>query len=223
MISREHNFIFIHIHKTGGTSIEKKLGHFDTLKRDVQDHRSLADIEELTDRGFYFKKFLYSIKKGKSQLAQKNLSLFISPMLTKKEFDSYYKFSFVRNTWGRLYSWYANVMRDELHRERYGITDPNYTLYSFLKEKINPENFNQLHFLKNRQGKVEMDFIGRFGNLQEDFSSVCERIGLEDSQLPKLLISNNSHYTEFYDEKTIDLVSELYKEEIAYFKFEYGQ
>ncbi|MDC8006285.1 sulfotransferase family 2 domain-containing protein [Aureisphaera galaxeae] len=222
MISKERKFIFIHIHKTGGTSIEKKLGHFDTLMRDVQDHRSLAEIEELTDRGFYFRKFLYSIKKGKPQLAQKNLSLYVSPKLTRKEYDSFYKFSFVRNTWGRLYSWYANVMRDELHRESYGITHPNYSMYDFLTEKIKPETFSQLHFLKNREGKIAMDFIGRFENLQEDFNTVCDRIGLEDSELPRLLISNNAHYTEFYDDKTKDLVRSLFKEEIDFFNFEYG-
>ncbi len=222
MISKERKFIFIHIHKTGGTSIEKKLGHFNTLVRDVQDHRTLAEIETLTDRNFYFRKFLYSIKKGKPQLAKKNLSGFFSPPITQKEYDTFFKFSFVRNTWGRMYSWYANVMRDPLHRESYGITDPNYSMQSFLTEKINPQTFSQLHFLKDRQGNVPMDFIGRFENLQADFNHIAQQIGLEDSELPRLLISNNAHYTEFYDEATKDLVHELFREEIDFFKFEYG-
>ncbi|RLD27576.1 MAG: hypothetical protein DRI75_09180 [Bacteroidetes bacterium] len=54
MISKEQKFIFIHNFKTGGTSIEKKLGHFESLERDVQDHHTIRDIELLTNRNYFF-------------------------------------------------------------------------------------------------------------------------------------------------------------------------
>lgn len=75
MISKEKKFIFIHNFKTGGTSIEKKLGHFDTLQRDVQDHRTIKDIELLTNRSFFLKKSAYALKIGKPKSALKNLKI----------------------------------------------------------------------------------------------------------------------------------------------------
>ena len=223
MVSKEHKFIFIHNFKTGGTSIEKKLGHFDTLKRDVQDHRTIKDIEQLTDRSHFFRLGLYALKIGKPMAFSHHIKRSIFPELTKKEYDTFYKFSFVRNTWARVYSWYANIMKDEVLRKSYNITDPNFSYEQFLSEKINHNTFSQLYFLTDSKGNVPMDFIGRFEKLQEDFNLVCSNIGIEDPLLPKLLVRNYAHYTENYNEKTKDIIYKLYKEEIDYFNFEYGE
>jgi len=223
MISKTDKFIFIHNFKTGGTSIEKKLGHFNNLKRDVQDHRTIREIERLTDRTWHLRLFLYSMKKGKFKSFGRHLKAAGFPELTKAEFNSFYKFSFVRNSWARMYSWYANIMKDELHRQQYGITSDSFTYKEFLKEKIDHCTFSQLYFLQNKRGDVPMDFIGRFENLQEDFDKVCEQLKIEDSTLPKLLVRKYGHYTDNYDNETKDLIYKFYKEEIDYFGFEYGE
>ena len=223
MISKEQKFIFIHNFKTGGTSIERKLGHFETLERDVQDHRTIREIEQLTNRGYFLKMSLYALKIGKPMSSFQHLKTWFNPELTKKEYDAFYKFSFVRNTWARVYSWYVNIMKDEGLRKSYSITDSNFSYEQFLSEKINHNTFSQLYFLTDRNGSVPLDFIGRFENLQEDFDLVCNQIGIDDPLLPKLLVRNYAHYTENYNEKTKDLIYKLYKDEIDYFNFEYGE
>ena len=223
MISKVYKCIFIHNFKTGGTSIEKKLGHFDTLERDVQDHRTLREIERLTDRMHFLRLAAYCAKNGKIGRAQFHLDKAFSPELTQNEFKTFYKFSFIRNSWARIYSWYANIMKDPMHRQAYKIEGPSYSFKDFLREKIDHKTFSQLYFLQDKKGKVAMDFIGRFENLQLDFNIVCEALKIEDSTLPSLLVRKSTHYTENYNEETKDLVYKLYKEEIDHFGFEYGE
>jgi hypothetical protein len=70
---------------------------------------------------------------------------------------------------------------------------------------------------------IDIDFIGRFENLQEDFNKIANRIGINYSELPHLLKRNNAHYTSAYDDKTRSLVNEIYKDEIDYFNFKFGE
>ena len=93
----------------------------------------------------------------------------------------------------------------------------------FLSEVINANTFSQWHFITDSKGNVPLDFIGRFENLQQDFNKVCDRLQIEDSQLPKLLVRQYGHYTEKYTDKTKDLVYRLYRTEIDYFNFEFGE
>jgi hypothetical protein len=223
MISKEKKFIFIHNFKTGGTSIEYKLGHFETLERDVQDHRTIREIELLTNRKHFLRMTFYALKIGKPKRAMFYFKNFYAPVLTKSEYDSFFKFTFVRSTWARVYSWYANVMQDDVLRKSYHIEDSEYSFKDFLTEKLNHKTYSLLHFLKDSKGDIPMDFIGRFENLQEDFNSISKTLGLEDGTLPKLLVRNRKHYTDFYTEETKSMVYQFYKEEIEYFGFKYGE
>ncbi|MAT90650.1 MAG: hypothetical protein CMC35_08145 [Flavobacteriaceae bacterium] len=223
MISKEGQFIFIHNFKTGGTSIEKKLGHFEELARDVQDHRTLRDIELLTRRDKHLRTAAYCLKKGKFGKIAGHLQQAIHPPLTRHEYDTFYKFTFVRNSWARIYSWYANVMKDDIHKRKNKIQSNELSFEAFLKHHINHETFSQLHFITDCHGEVPMDFIGRFERLQADFDIVCKELGVEDSTLPKLLVRKYNHYTDGYTDTTKDLVYQLYKKEIDYFGFEFGE
>jgi hypothetical protein len=46
------------------------------------------------------------------------------------------------------------------------------------------QSFEQLQFINDDEGQVLVDFIGRFENLQSDFSLVDERLGLHEKILP---------------------------------------
>ena len=113
------------------------------------------------------------------------------------EFQSYFKFTFVRNPWDRLYSAYrflvAGGMNDldrswaETHLA--GVRD----FEAFVLEALPRRSIQravhlrpQIRFLRNSiTGKIGVDFVGRFERFDEDFATVAQRLG-KDVSLPHM-------------------------------------
>jgi hypothetical protein len=221
MISHNYRCIFIHIPKTAGTSIEKKLGQFEKLVPGVQDHRSIRELEPQLAYGMFAirnKEDLKFLKyRAKSTLKGREI-------LTTAQYQNYFKFAFVRNPWSRVFSWYKAVMRLDHVKKRFGIGD-NCTLSEFVASYIHlqPALRPQLFWITNSKGQVSMDFIGRFENLGQDFARVCNTLNIEDPELPQLLAGDKRHYTDYFDAKTRDAIFNRYREEIDYFGFNFGE
>ena len=218
MISHRHQCIFIHIPKTAGTSIEHKLGAFSELRAGVQDHRTVKDIvRDRIESPSLFARFLKFRQKSEPQGDK--------PRVTTRQFDRYFKFTIVRNPWARAYSWYRNVMGDPNHQAKHKV-DPKCTFPRFLQDHghlwaLRP----QLHWIVDDGGEVPLDYVGRFEELPHAFEPVAEELGIEDPELPTLMMKPGKRpsYVDAYDPASIDLVAEKYRDEIAMFGFEFGE
>lgn len=225
MISHNHQCIFVHIPKTAGTSIEKKLGLFEEVDRGVQDHRSIREIEplELNPVNIFDQKSNHYLYERTKFYVKKMVKKMPSDSVTYEQYRSYFKFTVVRNPWSRAVSWFRNVMVFEVHRKKFNVSE-DCTFEQFITE--NPNNWAlrpQTYWYLDRKGNNPMDFIGKFENLREDFEIIGNKIGLEDSQLPQLLKGNKYNYTQYYDNKLVDKVRTMYRDEIDFFNYEFGE
>ena len=224
MISEHYRCVFIHIPKTAGTSIEKKLGHFQELKRGVQDHRTIREIEPLGfDGELFLRKDNLRLLFRRFRAVLKNIANPKTVSIPRHLYHSYFKFTFVRNSWARAFSWYHKVVNDAQFRRHYCVRS-GCSFKDFLKIHLDQEGMkSQLYWILDRKGKNPLDFVGRFEQLETDFSYVCTKLGIRDNRLPILNTGDGLLYTDFYDDESIDIVADRYRDEIEYFDFRFGK
>ena len=137
--------------------------------------------------------------------------------------DSCFVFSFVRNPYDRLLSAHKYLTGGYGNE---GDTKLGKTLSSdfkyFVKNELHMHHYG--HFTPMKYFlDYNIDFIGRFENFQEDFNIVCNKIGIQQQQLPHQNKSEHKHYTEYYDEETKSIVAEKYAKDIEHFGYKFGE
>lgn len=225
MINHKHKFIFIHVPKCGGTSISK-LKNFCVKNEGLSDH-----LPYLPN----------SVSKGDSSSYSRNYP----------GAKNYKYFTIVRNPWDRAVSTYfylQSMNEDHIHyywneyMVKY-IQSNNLTFEQFI-DIIGGKNYKECFFDRwhheNNNRKIEnilfpnqasflkpnlqdMDYIGRFENLQEDFNTICDKIGIPQQKLPHKNKSKHKHYTEYYNDETRQIVADYYAKDIEHFGYEFGE
>ncbi len=206
MISHEHKFIFVHINKCGGTTVEtalKKYGGEFMHKRDKLGSCGAKDV-----------KYTNHLKHVTAEQYS-----------TTEYWKDYFKFAFVRNPFEKELSDYFFYQKNYDLRNPHGRRE-NFkdTFIKYLKElHLEWWHTNQFEWLISQNKKMELDFIGRVENFQEDFDYVCDKIGIPRQQLSRKNKTNHKHYTEYYDDKTRKIVAEKYAKDIEYFGYKFGE
>ena len=80
-------------------------------------------------------------------------------------------------------------------------------------------------FKTKLNGEVKNMFIGRFERLNEDFRYVTNWIGLGELELPHDTWGSggSADYREWYNDETTEMVGELYKSDVEYFGYKFGE
>ena len=227
MISHDLRCIFIHIPKAAGTSIEQALGHFEgqpesgPRRQHWQDHRTLRMLEKprLTPYAFTSRENLVEWLRPIPRRFRRHNNPRNAYTLTREQYDSYYKFTVVRNPWARVSSWYGNVMSWEPRKKKLGIRE-DLTLEEFLTRFAHLRALRpQTYWIRNFRGEIPLDRVCRFEDLADEFASVCEELGTGPLELPHRVKSRRHDYRTRYDDEAADVVARRYAEEIELFGY----
>ena len=207
---KEPKFIFVHINKCAGSSVNyslRRVGHLKTRHEPLRLIQQKHEIDNL---------------------------------------DDFFKFSFVRNPWSKMlsfYNYHANKRywdlgwpwdRDnapefkDFIKQIYDPAFPWRKVFPKSRKRKSPVPIrvaNSYDFLTDVSGELNMDFIGRVENMTEDFKFVREKLGLVVkgpkclNRSPKL----KAHYSEYYDDESKELVAKFFSKDIEYFGYEFAE
>lgn len=141
-----------------------------------------------------------------------------------RQFQTYFKFGFVRNPWDRVVSLYE---RREGLQLREKMTFEEFVEWMDFSSStcIHPvPHRNQLDWFVDPHGNILLDFIGRFENLTEDWIRISRRLGIE-KPLPHANKNprRTRHYTEYYNARTRDLVGAKFRVDIEFFGYQFDE
>jgi len=219
LISHTQNFLFVHIAKTGGTSVRKALRSYRWSGRYAPALLIASLISQATrPRHRLGVKFPRHAK-----------AIAAKEMLPDDIYDALFKFVFVRNPWDLQVSSWHHINREKPHVLQ-GVS----TFAEFLRHKFDPERPYdymldisrelQSDYLVDLHGNIIVDFIGHYERLQEDFDTVCERIGIARMELPHARRAvDRDDYRQYYDDTTAALVAEHYAADIERLGYRFDQ
>ena len=123
----------------------------------------------------------------------------------------------IRNPFDRMISWYFDTAK----RRFYQFNHESISFTDAVKNK--PEWVSKLPQLSYfNKGAKNINYI-RFENLQEDFNTACDKIGIPHQKLTHENKTEHKHYTEYYDDETRQIVAERYAKDIEYFGYKFGE
>ena len=248
IISHRHKFIFLKPRKVAGTSVEVALAQHcgdDDIVTPIAKFDRKWDEDHYTHPGKQWPGY------GRHATLRR-----VRKRLGRKRWDDYFKFAITRNPWDLVvsqYHWATRRDEGQPHKGAVGRslkrfwTRPLRVRKNFkvlganlarniLKMDVVTFEFFVTHMLRyyepndpfyfDRSGAVGLDFLIRYENLQSDYGSVCERIGLPRSELPSLKTKSRPeqrHYSTYYDDRTRELVAKMYHRHIEHFGYRFEE
>jgi len=146
-------------------------------------------------------------------------------------YHRYYSFTFVRNPLTRLHSAYLFLRQGGINNRDHAWSKKYLKVVNSFEDFVlnylgEDEIINHIHFLPQHyfvcDGSMnpEVNFIGRYENLDDDFGKICRTLGVEK----KLMLTNQSareklSMDEIYTDSMKKTVFELYKDDFTIFQY----
>lgn len=206
IVSHAHRYIFFAVPKTATHSVREVLRASkdqDDWEQQVLFGEQSIPIPEIAQ-----------IKHGHISARQ------IQSALSEEQWQTYYKFAFVRNPFDRFVSICAF-----LNRENPNFNDNSLTWMKMATQRpafrqrilVRPQ-FEQLI---NESNEVAMDFLGRYESLQSSLDTILDHLKLQPIQLKVRNQSEHAAYQSYYDAELRDWVADFYKEDLERFDYSF--
>jgi len=205
IISHKKRFVFVHVPKSGGTSVVQALGRYeDRAWQKWLWRRAFPRLLTPAWRRRFRREF------NLTHMRAAELKRLVA------DYEQLYRFGFVRNPWDRHVSLYeygrqtpARLVYEQRKRQ---------TFDEYLAELRESPTGRQASWFYDDTGTLLVDFVGRFETLKEDFRRACDAIGVE-AELPHLNPSRRRDYRTYYSDEARELVARIDRRDIELFGY----
>ncbi len=215
-INHDKKAIFIHINKTGGSyiagTLEKYYG-FETFYLKRPDHDSFCFNKRPNPKQKYYENRVHGVFNyyRTSQAINKKMGM------TPEKWDEYFKFCFIRNPYDRIISGWNHLGKKIPFKQ-----------YVHMRNMVNDMEYihvfmPQIRHMINYKNEIQMNFIGHFENLENDFLFILFHLGYTlpiHDPVVRVNVKKHKKYTEYYDQITLDKVNQLLKDDFERFDYQ---
>ncbi len=205
IVSHAHKFIFFAVPRTATHSVRAALTPFlaeDDWRQERLSQQQVLPVEELA-------------RAGHGHIGVRA----IQPHLNEEQWSSYYKFAIVRHPYDRFVSACAFLNRNN---EEFADDPVDWMMKAFERERfvrrvlVRP----QVDMLVNHEGKLALDFIGRYEELDAAIKNVAIRTGLGELELPRKNSSSRAAVSRYLTTSLTRSLNEFYRRDFEMLHYE---
>jgi len=228
-INHDLKAIYIHLPKNGGLYIEKLLEEIYGFKKMYfthENHNEFSDlnIEDIEPKNNGFINFK---KQGLIRYHMSSTKFNNTLELTNDKWESYFKFTFIRNPYDKLVSAYKYI-----NSNNYG--NKKVTFKQFIDNKDICSDYTYFHAfitqyqqLLNLNNEININYFGKFENLNVELINILKMIGVKKilhyGIIEKNVSINRSNvdknYALYYTDEILQKVNNILDEDFLYFKY----
>jgi len=200
MISISHNWLFIHIPRTGGNSVQSVLAFY---SEDRLTHSVFQDgINRFGVHGPYT---------GNKHFRLQDYADAVPPEI----FSKLFKFTVVRDPWARAISWFFTPLK-WISAGR----QPRWSTDEFRRDIEHMPSMAQMLKVNGSLGRLDM--LLRFETLVTDFTALTARLGIETTLPHRNKGYSPQNWKHYYlmSPDLVDLVAERFSEDIQIFDYD---
>ncbi len=201
ILSPDKRFIFIHVPKAAGTSINGALSMHDVFFGARGDAARRAAAEKA------------GLPEACAALSEHASAKQFIAALSRTAYDGYYSFGFVRNPWDVAVSWFHyRLINPQVSGHADAVAAGSF--HKYVKRHLTrPDGAHwvglQHPFLVDEAGELAVSFIGRHESLERDFADTVTRLMIKTLPLDRFNQSYHAPWPELYTPATFEIVRGL--------------
>ncbi len=208
---QKHGFWFIDIPRTSSSSIRVELGKYFGIP--------------FGKNNIFETKLSSPYKLYHDHLPVKN----IKRKLGSELWNQLFTFTFVRNPWDRIFSFYyyrkkCNEIPSDLTFREYILLLKNKQLGKYGLPLNSHDYKNCADYLLDDNNKINVNYVGKYETREKDLDTIAKKIGcnrIGDLHLQKAT-PHRINYTKYLDTEIIAIIERLYLKDITLFDYTYS-
>ena len=210
LVNWKKSYIFIHVPKTGGTSITQM------LKRDCD--RAVLPLRMVgymfDNSGHTMPEFTFPLFGYPYHVRARDLRR----LWGDEKYDNLFSFAFVRNPWDLVVSEYFYIQQKWDHPLKRTVRKLG-SFDDYVRWKIdNNYHRNQSEWLTDSDRTEIVQKIGRFETYESDANAILDRLGKSERVVHENAVKKDPYRT-YYTDETIDLVYMMYRDDIERYAY----